>query len=156
MFYFALIRVPFQLAPAFTSDPIIMADTIEGIAYKATIADDANDPENDPLTFWKVSGPAWLKVAANGHLSGTPSASDVGLNSFTVEVSDDKGNIDRATLEIEVYSASAPSTVSLVSPTSRLAYATFDKDTSDSDDNLTMVLVCNAERTVLTTGVHEK
>jgi len=41
-------------------------------------------------------------VAANGDLSGTPTTADVGLNSFTVEVSDGNGGTDSATLEITV------------------------------------------------------
>lgn len=53
------------------------------------------------MTFSKVSGPAWLSVAANGALSGTPGAGDIGLNSFTVQV-DATGGSDTATLEITV------------------------------------------------------
>jgi len=44
--------------------------------------------DSDPLTFSKVSGPAWLSVASDGTLSGTPSNSDLGLNSWTVSVTD--------------------------------------------------------------------
>jgi len=51
-----------------------------------------------------VSGPAWLSVAANGALSGTPGAGDVGLNSFTVQV-DATGGSDTAVLEITVIAA---------------------------------------------------
>ncbi|HWL10445.1 MAG TPA: endonuclease/exonuclease/phosphatase family protein, partial [Planctomicrobium sp.] len=35
-------------------------------------------------TFKKISGPAWLAVAANGDISGTPGAADAGLNTFTI------------------------------------------------------------------------
>ena len=45
----------------------------------------------DTLTYSKVSGPAWLSVASNGALSGTPGNSDVGANSFTVKVTDAAG-----------------------------------------------------------------
>ena len=38
----------------------------------------------DTLTYAKVSGNAWLNVATNGVLSGTPAQGDVGTNSFTV------------------------------------------------------------------------
>jgi hypothetical protein len=54
------------------------------------------------LTFAKLGGPAWLNVAADGSLSGTPSAFNVGLNVFPVEVSDDGGLTDLADLEIIV------------------------------------------------------
>ena len=57
--------------------------------------------DSDPLTFSKVSGPAWLSVASDGTLSGTPLNENVGLNSWTVQVSD---GVDSsiATLEITV------------------------------------------------------
>jgi hypothetical protein len=63
--------------PVFLVDPVYdaiqEADALEYIAYSGTLADDAGDPDSDPLTFTKLSGPAWLNVAADGTLSGTPS-----------------------------------------------------------------------------------
>jgi hypothetical protein len=88
-------------APAFSSDPINEVDATEDAAYSSSIADNASDPESDPMTFSKVDGPAWLSVAANGALSGTPSNSDVGANVFTVSVSATGGS-DTATLNITV------------------------------------------------------
>jgi len=35
-------------------------------------------------SFSKVSGPAWLVVAADGALTGTPTGADVGTNVFTL------------------------------------------------------------------------
>jgi hypothetical protein len=90
-----------NLAPSFTVDPINESNATEDAAYSSTIADDASDPESDPMTFSKVSGPAWLSVASNGALSGTPSNSDVGANAFTVQV-DATGGSDTATLNITV------------------------------------------------------
>jgi hypothetical protein len=89
--------------PAFTSDPINEINATEDAAYSSTIADDASDPESDPMTFSKVSGASWLSVAADGTLSGTPTSSDVGLNVFTVRV-DATGGFDTATLNITVTS----------------------------------------------------
>jgi hypothetical protein len=88
--------------PYFTSDPIVETNATEAQAYSSSIADDASDPDSDPMTFSKISGPAWLIVASSGALSGTPTAGDVGLNSFTVEVDDGQGGTDQATLEITV------------------------------------------------------
>ncbi len=65
-----------------------------------TLADDASDPESDPMTF-SASGPSWLTVNPDGSLTGTPGAGDVGLNSWTVQV-DATGGSDQATLEITV------------------------------------------------------
>jgi len=92
-------------APSFNSDPIVEVNATENEAYSSSIADNASDPDSDPLTFSKVSGPTWLAVASNGSLSGTPAAGDVGLNSFTVKADDGNGGIATATLEITVIAA---------------------------------------------------
>ncbi|MFI4910179.1 MAG: heparin lyase I family protein [Sedimentisphaeraceae bacterium JB056] len=78
-------------------------DATYGQAYSSTLADDAEDYEDDTLTFSKISGPAWLSVASNGGLSGTPSSSDVGLNTFEVQVTDSNGGSDTASLNIAVF-----------------------------------------------------
>lgn len=89
--------------PVFTTDPVVEAAAVEDVAYSSSLADDATDANPaDTLSFRKVGGPAWLSIASNGDLSGTPDNTDVGLNSFTVEVSDGKGGIDTAALEISV------------------------------------------------------
>ncbi|MDT8389968.1 MAG: tandem-95 repeat protein [Lentisphaeria bacterium] len=89
-------------APVFTVDPITAAAANEGVAYSGTIAGSATDDDGDTLTYAKVSGPAWLAVAADGTLSGTPATTDIGQNSVTVSVSDGNGGSDTATLEITV------------------------------------------------------
>jgi arylsulfatase A-like enzyme len=53
------------------------------------------------MTCSKVFGPAWLQVATNGILSGTPGAADAGTNTFTVLVTA-LGGSDAATLHIYV------------------------------------------------------
>ena len=59
------------------------------LAYVGTLAGTASDIDAlDTLTYSKVSGPAWLQVASNGALSGTPGNSDVGSNAFTVRVTE--------------------------------------------------------------------
>jgi len=100
--------------PAFTSDPIAKPNASQGQAYSGTLSGSASDPDADALTFAKSAGPAWLSVAANGTLSGTPGTSDVGLNSFTVSVSDGRGGSDTATLQITVVAPlAAPSNLSV-------------------------------------------
>lgn len=90
-------------APAFTANPITGANAAEDAAYAGSIAGSATDPDaGATLTYAKVSGPAWLSVAANGALSGTPSNSDVGVNAFTVSVSDGIAPAVQATLNITV------------------------------------------------------
>jgi hypothetical protein len=88
-------------APAFTADPITGAGATEDTAYVGSLA--ASDIDSgDSLTFAKTSGPGWLSVAANGALSGLPSNSDVGSNSFTIRVTDAAGAFDDAVLNIAV------------------------------------------------------
>ena len=96
--------------PTFTSDPISKPNATQGLAFSSSIASNASDADADTLTFSKSSGPAWLIVAQNGALTGTPSGSDLGVNTFTVSVADGKGVPDTATLQITVVSGlSAPS-----------------------------------------------
>ena len=104
---------PANTAPRFASDPVVEVAVSEDAAYAATLADDASDVDGDPLSFSKLSGPAWLNVASDGTLSGTPTSSDLGLNSWTVSVSDGNGGSDTATLEINV-EAESPSWTELI------------------------------------------
>jgi len=90
-------------APAFTSDSITKPAGVIGQAYEQTLAGQATDPNGSTtLTFSKAGGPAWLSVAANGRLSGVPSAADAGLSRFIVRVTDPTGLADDATLNISV------------------------------------------------------
>ncbi|MCZ6637751.1 MAG: S8 family serine peptidase, partial [Alphaproteobacteria bacterium] len=90
--------------PSFLSDPIAGAPAEAGTAYAGTLVGTASDPDSgDVLTYSKVSGPAWLSVAGNGALSGTPGTA--GDDSFEVAVNDGNGGSDQATLEITVAAA---------------------------------------------------
>ena len=92
-----------NLAPVWTSNPVIESNATEGASYSGTtLANDVTDANSDPLTFAKVSGPAWLVVAPNGTLSGTPTVSDTGANVFTVNVSDGIAAPVQANLNIMV------------------------------------------------------
>lgn len=90
-------------APTFNTNPVAGAGATQGAAYSSTLAGTASDVDaGDTLTYSKVGGPAWLGVASNGALSGVPSNSDVGLNAFTVRVTDAAGAFADATLNISV------------------------------------------------------
>ncbi|ARN72870.1 putative Ig domain-containing protein [Oceanicoccus sagamiensis] len=90
--------------PVFTNPTISLPSLTPGKAIVGTLAGTATDADNDPLTYSKISGPAWLQVAPDGTLSGTPSATDTGPNSFVVEVSDGIAytDNDQATLTVSI------------------------------------------------------
>ena len=90
-------------APTFALNPFSPPSVTAGQNYSGTIATNATDPNpGDVLTFAIVSGPAWLTVATNGALSGTPLSSDVGTSSFVVSVADPGNLSDTATMNITV------------------------------------------------------
>jgi hypothetical protein len=94
-------------APAFTYNPHRASDGLTDTAYIGDLSAAANDANGDVITFAKVSGPAWLSVASDGTLSGTPVLADLGLNDFTVSATDVDGSTN-ASLEILVREPSKP------------------------------------------------
>ncbi len=84
----------------FRAAPIYKPAAAVGAAYNATLAGDATGV--GPLTFSKADGPAWLNVAANGALSGTPGATNGGVNTFVVRVADTNNSVHAAALIISV------------------------------------------------------
>lgn len=100
---------PANVAPNFLSNPISGASVVSGNAYVASLAGTAVDANpGDTISYSKVSGPAWLTVAANGALSGTPAAANVGSNAFIVRATDAEGASSQATLNIQVLSLPLP------------------------------------------------
>lgn len=82
----------------FTLDPISKPSVSNEVAYTGqSIAGTATNA----LSYSKVTGPAWLSIAANGDLSGTPTRDDVGQNSWIVQASNGD-NTDTAVLSIFV------------------------------------------------------
>ncbi|MBW8780689.1 MAG: alginate lyase family protein [Verrucomicrobia bacterium] len=113
-------------APAWLSGTVTKPGVTRGQAYAASLAANATDPDlpyGDSLSFSKVSGPAWLTIGSNGALTGTPGAGDVGLNNFTVRVTDTGGLYADATLAISVF------------PFSQRSGYQFDGDATDSVGN---------------------
>ncbi|OYV04283.1 MAG: hypothetical protein CFE26_17730, partial [Verrucomicrobiales bacterium VVV1] len=89
--------------PVFAVNPIVRTNAAQNLAYTGTLAGSASDEDAGAiLSYAKVSGPAWLSIASNGAISGTPSNSDLGLNTFTVSVSDGIATAVQATLNITV------------------------------------------------------
>jgi hypothetical protein len=93
--------------PTFTLNPFAEPNVQAGQAYSANVATNASDLNGDAITYAKVSGPAWLTVAANGALSGTPLSSDVGTNTFMISATDPAGAASSGTVNIAVTAAPA-------------------------------------------------
>ena len=72
--------------PTFGANPFTLAIANAGQTYSGTIATNASDLNGGTLTCAKVSGPAWLNVAANGSLSGVPANANANTNTFVVSV----------------------------------------------------------------------
>jgi len=93
---------PSENAPVFTVDPISKPNATQDTAYTGqTLSGSATDADGDTLIYSKLLGPAWLNIASDGTLSGTPTSSDTGQNSWIVQVSDGF-NTDTAVLKIGV------------------------------------------------------
>ena len=92
--------VAVQEAPLFIVDPFAQRPGTKGLSYAASLADNAIDYNGDPLSFTNVFGPNWLNTASDGTITGTPDTA--GLESWVVQVFDDHGGMDTATLVIPV------------------------------------------------------
>ncbi len=91
--------------PTFIENPFAEPSASVGVIYSANIATNATDAElsqGDVLAFAKVGGLAWLGVAANGTLFGTPGIADAGTNIFIVSVTNLGGASNSATMLILV------------------------------------------------------
>jgi hypothetical protein len=89
-----------NIPPSFTNSPIATTNGTIDVAYTDTLNGRATDPEGDPIGYALVSGPAWLNLAENGALTGTPAPSDLGVNRFTVNASDSNSVPTEGLLEI--------------------------------------------------------
>jgi hypothetical protein len=95
-----------NVPPVFKSNPVYKPAADAGLPYAGTIATNATDPvPSNKLVFSKLSGPAWLTVATDGLLSGTPSNSDLGTNTFGVQVLSSSGLSTTSTMSIAVHGA---------------------------------------------------
>ncbi|MBT3286399.1 MAG: family 43 glycosylhydrolase [Victivallales bacterium] len=95
-----VVKAP-NLPPAWSKDAPAAPKATANAAYSHSLAKAAADPEGNDLSYSLLSSPTWLRVAANGDLSGTPPPGFVGVNTFIVGVTDGNGDVIEATLKIE-------------------------------------------------------
>lgn len=89
--------------PQFTNSFFARGNATEGILYSNTLAGLAIDVDaGDTLTYSKPVGPAWLNIATDGTMTGTPTSADGGTNYFTVRVTDAAGQNGFALVTINV------------------------------------------------------
>ncbi|MDR0274777.1 MAG: putative Ig domain-containing protein, partial [Burkholderiaceae bacterium] len=128
-------------APSITSRPA--SQVRAGLVYSYTVT--ATDPENDPLTYRLVQGPA--AAALNGNqLTWQTSAADVGIHELAIEVADTAGNTTQQSWQLEVVPASTnrPPVITSAPRVTATAGAPYEYQVvaSDADgDPLTYVLL---------------
>jgi autotransporter-associated beta strand protein len=97
--------------PEFTNNIFARGSATENIAYSNSIAGTAIDADAlDTLTYSKAIGPAWLNIAADGTLTGSPTSADGGTNYFTVRVTDTAGQSAFALVTVNVTITTASGT----------------------------------------------
>lgn len=93
---------PNNRSPKFSKNPYSAFDATVGSSYYGSINGIATDSDNDRLTYVKVKGPFWLNIASDGTLTGNPDINDIGMNKFSVQVTDGRGGFDTAKMNITV------------------------------------------------------
>lgn len=79
-------------APTVTTNYFDGGSALQGQFYTNSVAGMGFDPDpGDTLVYSKATGPAWLNVAPDGTLTGTPGMIDQGTNHFTVRITDSAG-----------------------------------------------------------------
>ncbi|MGJ8695569.1 MAG: putative Ig domain-containing protein [Verrucomicrobiaceae bacterium] len=91
-----------NVAPELSAESYLFAARHPDQLYTENVAKFASDLDGDTLTFALIEGPGWLSITESGDLSGMPSTSHIGDNLFTLLVSDGKGEVDLAELQIPV------------------------------------------------------
>jgi hypothetical protein len=79
--------------PRWKKSQLELGEAFRTQAFSAKIPDGAaEDPEGAALTYRMVagSGPVWLKVSVDGTFSGTPAATDRGIQTWSLEARDGK------------------------------------------------------------------
>jgi hypothetical protein len=104
-------------APQFASTTITLDPAVRGVAYSGTLAGSATDADaGDTLTYTKIKGPAWLTVAADGTLGGTPPLGETARQEFVVTAHDGDAASSFVVLTLTLTSASEASAAVIAAP----------------------------------------
>ena len=78
--------------PRFRTNPVLAAPAMELEPYSFALGDRTEDGNaGDPASFSLAGPSAWIAVAADGRLSGTPTSADVGTTRILVRATDGSG-----------------------------------------------------------------
>ncbi len=109
------IEVQPNSVPQFTSNPIILANLDEYSEIEGSLGSYATDANvgsrlgfGDALSLSIVAGPDWLNIEPTGELYGSPGGNNLGLNVFTVRVTDLGGLTAETQLSLTVNDVSFP------------------------------------------------
>ena len=103
--------MPANTPPVFTNGILTGPAATQNAAYQGTIAGTASDADaDDVIAYSKAEGPAWLSVASNGALGGTPGFDDAGNQQFIVLATDRAGASTHAVLNIQMPAVSGNGT----------------------------------------------
>jgi RHS repeat-associated protein/uncharacterized repeat protein (TIGR01451 family) len=99
LYTLSVIVAPPNRPPLFTSIPTNTAFVNTAYSYTAT----GSDPDADPLTFALTNAPAGMTInSTTGVFSWTPTATQVGMQSVTMTLSDGQGGVATQTFVILV------------------------------------------------------
>ncbi len=93
-----------NLPCSFMSSPdnFRLDDVPESEPYNDALLNYTDDKDGDVLTFTPVNIPAWMTIAADGTMSGTPQFADAGEYEIVVSVADGNGASDTRTFYLLV------------------------------------------------------
>ena len=132
--------------PSFDSSALTVAEAYVYRPYNAPLAGLVTGGTGT-LTFEKLDGPAWLRVATNGALTGTPGAADAGAGRFMVRVTDAAGGTHMAELVISVLNPTAPVPVTISA-----SIASSSNDAEEAADGTVSLTSTDLEMTDDTAG----
>src|SRR5262249_21108359 len=94
--------------PMWIMNPTVLKDAKEDSPYSESLVGKATDPDGDPITYSIVGGPQWATITADGMITGTPGAANIGLNTFKVKADDKKAGGTVADVQITVIHVNHP------------------------------------------------
>lgn len=95
--------------PVFTASSLALPDGVQDQAYQQSLAGTASDVDaDDEISYSKISGAAWVSIAADGTVTGLPGNNDVGTGEVVVRATDESGAFSEVLLTITVVNVNDP------------------------------------------------